>query len=1004
VPAVIAAVAGLGAGWIAAGSTGLLTHPLRHSLIWLACGLAVVAVWPRSGHWTKWLTMAMGAALALALAVPLMPVSGVLAVALMLALLTRVMSGSDRRLLGLVSLSVALLAIYRMAYVAIPSVWLAANGVGQGLGRLAGRCFDKPLWIGATFAGVDYLLVMGVVYAGWLSATSRPRAGRAVYGAAAVLLGHLAYLFLLAWSIDLRDALPEPPAPPATDLYVPTDWSWTGALKTTLPWHVPCAGAVIQLAIAAMMFRWARWKPAVEHESRLFAVPKKPLEALAVFGPLALAILIPTLNWLSPQKVNLEGKRVVAYDEGYLNWLKPEHDNYGRESAGLYGMLPTFVESLGAEFAHSADLSPEDLGQADILVLIHPDQPWSKEGLDRVWQFVRDGGAVLLVAEPHVYDGEYASSFNQFLEPTSMRVRFDVAVAGAAFWQHSHEPVAHPAVIGIGHQRDRFGMGEASSIDIRWPARPILVGRWGWSDPGSDAVLTEVFRLEEGEKLGDLVLAAEQRVGRGTVAVLADATGIKNEGISQAYPFVGRLLGHLANPAGNPQVGWRQVLAVVASLMLAVLLAWQPDPRRLAAVAVLMAVAMIGCQTLTGARARILPDGRRHKAYNNVAYIDDAHLGTFSDMAWAYDGIVSLKLNLMRNGYLPLMAPDLRDDRLERADLLVSVGPARHYSGAERSAVARFVHGGGTLISTVGGGWANASSELLADFQLEVPRSPVGPGQKRREPKPLGSFQTPYLYVGEDQPHVLFYAAWPLEAPPEPWEEHLLQLLVERPDLVAEARAKIIPRDLVYGPYRTIYRKMFEFTESGTSPTVDRVVGSLEDTRTKNVLRKLASPSRGGFLSNPADAPDGEERLRTIFDGYRKRKLRVLVTWFDDAAVVLVRLVGEGTVVLIGDTEFAVNKNLAYVPQEYFNGPYNNAHFWRWLLTDLRGPEGWLPPAPEQKEGPPASGPPPTDGEAQPDPSDRTANEPESGPIPSEGGPEPLPSGGPSGVDGEEGR
>jgi hypothetical protein len=227
--------------------------------------------------------------------------------------------------------------------------------------------------------------------------------------------------------------------------------------------------------------------------------------------------------------------------------------------------------------------------------------------------------------------------------------------------------------------------------------------------------------------------------------------------------------------------------------------------------------------------------------------------------------------------------------------------------------------------------------------------------------------------------------------------------------LVAEARAEIIPRDLVHGPNRAIYRKLYEFVEAGTLPTVDRVVADLEDTRAKNVLRKLARPPGGGFLSSPAETPDGQQRLQTIFDGYRNRKLRVLVTWFDDAAVVLVRLVGEGAVVLIGDTEFALNKNLAYVPQEYFNGPYNNAHFWRWLLTDLRGPEAWLPPAPAPEEGPPVSDPSPTGGEAaRPEPLDATADEPEAGPVPmedrpeSDPRPEPQPSGDPSDMDRKE--
>jgi hypothetical protein len=134
-------------------------------------------------------------------------------------------------------------------------------------------------------------------------------------------------------------------------------------------------------------------------------------------------------------------------------------------------------------------------------------------------------------------------------------------------------------------------------------------------------------------------------------------------------------------------------------------------------------------------------------------------------------------------------------------------------------------------------------------------------------------------------------------------------------------------------------------TEAGHLPTVDRLVAVIEDSQTKNVLLKLDT------LSVSADL-DAEERLAKALQGYRSRRLRTLATWFDDAAAVLARRVGDGIVVVIGDTEFALNKNLAYLPQDLFNGPYNNAHFWRWLLTDLRGPQAWIPPAAEEDEEP----------------------------------------------------
>ena len=65
--------------------------------------------------------------------------------------------------------------------------------------------------------------------------------------------------------------------------------------------------------------------------------------------------------------------------------------------------------------------------------------------------------------------------------------------------------------------------------------------------------------------------------------------------------------------------------------------------------------------------------------------------------------------------------------------------------------------------------------------------------------------------------------------------------------------------------------------------------------------------------------------------------------------VILTRAVGQGQVVLIGDTCFAMNKNLEYIGGEPFFGAHENAHFWRWLLTRLQGQPEWMPPRPPER-------------------------------------------------------
>jgi hypothetical protein len=69
-----------------------------------------------------------------------------------------------------------------------------------------------------------------------------------------------------------------------------------------------------------------------------------------------------------------------------------------------------------------------------------------------------------------------------------------------------------------------------------------------------------------------------------------------------------------------------------------------------------------------------------------------------------------------------------------------------------------------------------------------------------------------------------------------------------------------------------------------------------------------------------------------------------LVVWGErkhaDHPVIVSRNSGKGYAVLIGDTRFAMNENLAVAT----GGVPNNADFWRWMLTRMTG-EAWKPPS-----------------------------------------------------------
>jgi hypothetical protein len=357
-------------------------------------------------------------------------------------------------------------------------------------------------------------------------------------------------------------------------------------------------------------------------------------------------------------------------------------------------------------------------------------------------------------------------------------------------------------------------------------------------------------RYDAGERLGDLVLAAEQRVGKGRILVFGDTSGISNGINMGASAFNSRLLACLAGGAPDLQAGWRAALTTAAALALAAWLAAGVRPGLvLTAVLALAALRMAG-SALTCRAMEIVPDTREDGEYA-LAYVDESHLGLFSNESWRDDGLMGLALTLMRNGYLTLAMPEFSAHRLAHANLFVSVAPALAYSAAERRAIREFVQGGGIFMLTTGRDEREPSVSVLQDFGFEV--GGARPGPHLADVKPLGFFKSPYYEVDGQMRYVRFHAAWPVRS--------------EEPDAAP----------LAYG--------------------------------------------RG------------------------------------DVPVMMMRRVGRGSVVVVGDTGFAMNKNLEVESGEPFEGMRENPDFWRWLLTYLRGGPLWIPPAPEAQAAEPGGEP-----------------------------------------------
>jgi len=838
--AVITVLAGLTAGWIAAGAVGLMGHPLRHTLTFLAAAIAALAGRPtETGSTRTWVTLLGGVVIAVAMsASSLIPIN-VLAVAVLLAALAVCRSGPDRQAVLTAALAVAALGVYRLA-LTIGTFWTLTDRIGRAMGQVAGGLAGRPLWVGATFGGLDFLVVMGVFLAGWILLVRSPGLANIITAAVVILVGHVAYLVALSFAPEIKAYLAEPiVAPAVTSALPPPDagktWTLTSTLRNAVPWNFPLLAALIHLTIAGAILRWSPRSSPKSAEA-----PRQGFAPAIWVACLALAVILPTVTTLSLDSCSLEGKKIVANEKGFLNWLKPEQGQYGRLAIGMYGMMKPYFESMGAEFSRSEDLSDKDLDGADLLILIYPNEPWEKGQLERILKYVEDGGSLLVLGEHTTQDDKGDSRFNEVLGKTDMRVRFDSGTFAVGGWLHSYQTVGHPTTAGIDDARNRFGSVIGASMAADWPSVPLLVGRWGWADPGEmgGPAMMGNHEYDPGEKLGDLVLGAEQPCGNGRIIAFGDTSGFTNGITIGAHIYTSRLYGYLASKASSPQVLWRQCLGLLLAAGMVFLLIWRRDPLQIAAVAIVLAASLAVCTGATYRAAQVLPDGLPDgcgRTRNNLAYIDSTHMEAYSPESWRPDGMMGMNQTLMRQGYLTLNLPEFTRERIERAGIVVSVAPSREFSASERAIVRDFVNDGGIFICTVGYDERGPTRSLLNDFGFKVGLRKIAPDDPEPEPQPMSHFKVPYVQSSDRRrsAYVRYHASWPVANTARDPEKRIPGTKLFETRVIANGRGTHAGQDLPVIMFRRVGKGKFV------------VIGDTCFVMNKNLERKDGRPVEG---------------------------------------------------------------------------------------------------------------------------------------------------------------
>jgi len=624
--------------------------------------------------------------------------------------------------------------------------------LGQWLARpacVAGNWFTgSALDFRPTYAALPTTgLLIIFWFARWLYSEKR-RWESLVWPVALTLLVQLLYLILAARLLDwLLPILYATPGHAAEQL------SWyerllmriipEAQLKRILPWNLPALLYLMSIPVVL-------WGVGLARQTSGPTVPPagKWLKVGAIIPGLLVACLL--LCRLPHGFHGQPEKPIVFYEKGMLNFLIPVWGEYGPISAGMFGNLPRFVESLGLTSRKTDQISTATLEGASALVMINLDHALPSTSTAAIWQFVKSGGTLLFLGDHTGWDSSGTVHLNDFLEPTAIRFHLDAANTPVGGWLHCMDFQWSPLTAGVGDERNEAGIVVGASLDIRWPAYPIVLGRYGWEDRGNRFKPEEAYlgkmRYDADEPLGDTVLVAAQRYGRGKVLVFGDTSSFVNGIVPGTYDFVGRVFRWIASPA-TCAIGGKTTLALdLAILGLLVvsmfLLLWRDAPGRWT----LGAVALVALAVPSGELAYwAAVSGEPLRG--QIAYIDESHLPIASEESGRDDGLMGLQLNLMRNGLLPFQLHDFDRKTLGGSRLLVLVAPARRFSQRDIETVRNYLVDGGTVILTVGFEEAYASRPLLKAFDIEI------------ENLPLGWFKVDAPALGVD---VMLWKAWPV--------------------------------------------------------------------------------------------------------------------------------------------------------------------------------------------------------------------------------------------------
>jgi len=605
-------------------------------------------------------------------------------------------NGSMNRELPLLLMTVFLYALFLILYTYIPQVSSLMQEFSLFFSKLAGDIVGKDISLGISYSGLLLVALFATCYLGMFALSEKKRP--LIFVGMLLLLLVAEAVYMIVWAFAAKTV---PPSGTTTTMTYRIDFRLLLFLLLLLP-----------TAFYVKPYQ-TRYTPVRAGRGRV------KYAALAAVGLLLLSLLVLTVSLPGSGRPG----EVVFYGKSSLDWNLPEFDNYNLKQVGMFGLLPIYLQERGYTTEIVDELTPATLENADTLVLINLGETFDAETKQVIWDFVAAGGSLLTLGD-HTGVEHIREPYNDLLQPVHISYNFDSAIPLKDFWERGFELWPHPTLRGIGEDEVQINIG--ASLDVSYPARPVITGKNGFSDPGDMQNIQNGYlgdmTFTAGEQLGDQVLVAESSYGKGKVLAFGDTTAFQNLSISHSYRFLDNTFSWLAGGKGE-FYPYNIILALVLLAASLVFLFLKVDLSTLTLFALTALLAITAAVSPIASAVRVADSGILE---GEVANIDISHIERLKLDVATPESIAGLTANLLRNDYTPLLLSDFTPERVKGGDVLVVVAPAKPFSAAEVACVKGFADAGGLLILTVGWEESAAAEALLDAFGMSVANVPLG--------------------------------------------------------------------------------------------------------------------------------------------------------------------------------------------------------------------------------------------------------------------------------------